>query len=610
MHQPLTPSRSAQREQVMPFGTRLSSDGVVFRLWAPDAAAVSVKILDLGLTMNMNRGPGDWNEAEVSTARPGMRYSFVLDDGTEVPDPASRYQPEDVDGPSEIVDPLAFEWSDTAWRGRPWEETILYELHIGTFTREGTFRAAIDRLDHLVDLGVTAIELLPVADFAGQWNWGYDGALLFAPDASYGRPEDLKALVNAAHDRGLSVFLDVVYNHFGPKGNHMQIYTPLMTDKHHTPWGPAVNYDDIGSETVRDFVFQNACFWINEYHFDGLRFDAVHEIADDSPRHMLQDLAERVRAATHNEHLHLIVENSDNQAGWLKRHENGSPWLYDAQWDDDVHHGLHAGLTGESHWYYADFTGRMDLIGRALAEGFSWQGEHLKHEDRIKGESSAFLPATAFVSYAQNHDQVGNRPFGERLTHLVEPRIARLWAAIYLLSPQIPMLFMGEEWGSERPFLFFSDVGEDLADLIRQGRSEELKKFPKTLTLGTPPDPMARETFEACKLDWETATGGEHARFLSLYKRLIGLRKAHVIPRLAGMAGYSGRYELLGPRVLRVSWTLGDGSTLTMTANLSPEPFDGINVWGSDHLWLEGFASGETLEGWSVVYSLSALAQG
>lgn len=593
-----------QREQETKFGTQILPKGVRFRLWAPLSEAVSLKIYDLELVVPMTPLPRGWYEVEVEEALPGMRYRFVLENGQEVPDPASRFQPEDLDGPSEIIDPRSFPWTDAGWRGRSWEETIIYELHVGTFTPEGTFRSAIGKLDALVDLGITAIEIMPVADFAGRWNWGYDGAHLFSPDSSYGRPEDLKALINEAHARGLSVFLDVVYNHFGPKGNFLKVYAPLMNTEHKTPWGPAVNFDAEGSETIRDYVFANARYWLNEFRFDGLRFDAVHEIRDYGPRHMLQDLAEQIRASTDGRFIHLIAENSDNQAGWLKRRDDGAPWLYDAQWSDDIHHSLHNAITGESFWYYADFENRLDLVGRSLAEGLAWQGEFMVHEGREKGEPSAFLPPTAFVSYAQNHDQAGNRPFGERLSHLVPPSCARLWAAIYLLSPQIPMLFMGEEWAAKQPFTFFSDVGADLADTIRQGREEEMKTFPRRGDQGKAPDPMAEDTFRACKLDWDDREEGEHARFLLLYRRLIELRKKEIIPRLAGMEGNSGRYDLLGERTLRVTWTLGDKSELSLVANLSSEPFNGINVWGSDHLWLEGFATGETLEGWSAVFTL------
>jgi maltooligosyltrehalose trehalohydrolase len=597
-------SHELQREQETKFGTQMLPNGVRFRLWAPLTSSVSLKIYDLERVVPMMALPRGWFEVEVEEARPGMRYRFVLENGQEVPDPASRFQPEDIDGPSEIIDPRSYGWTDAGWRGRPWEETIAYELHIGTFTQEGTFQAAKGKLDELVDLGITAIELMPLGDFAGRWNWGYDGAHLFSPDHTYGRPEDLKDLVNAAHARGLSVFLDVVYNHFGPKGNYLQVYTPLMNSKHQTPWGPAVNFDAEGSTLIRDYVFANARYWLNEYRFDGLRFDAVHEIRDFGPRHMLQDLAEQVRASTDGRFIHLIAENSDNQSGWLKRREDGAPWLYDAQWSDDIHHSVHNAITGENFWYYADFDKRLDLVGRALAEGLAWQGEYLTHEKRNKGEPSAFLPPTAFVAYAQNHDQTGNRPFGERLGHLVEPVRARLWAAIYLLSPQIPMVFMGEEWAAKQPFLFFSDVGEDLANKIRQGREAELATFPRLGDQGAPPDPMFGETFKACKLNWEDRNEDEHARFLSHYRQLIALRKKEIVPRLYGMQGNSGRYELLGQGAIRVSWTLGDGSELTLVANLSPNPFSDINIWSSDQLWLEGFATGETLEGWSAVFTL------
>jgi len=597
--------RVVQRDQQMKFGTQIIPHGVRFRLWAPFCQSVSLKIYDLNMVVPMQARPRGWYEVEVAEARPGMCYRFVLENGHEVPDPASRFQPEDIHGASEIIDPRAFGWTDEGWGGRPWEEMIIYELHVGTFTKEGTFRAIIDKLDYLADLGITAIELMPIGDFPGGRNWGYDGGHLFAPDSSYGRPEDLKALVDAAHARRLSVFLDVIYNHFGPKGNYMGVYTPLMTDRYDTPWGAAVNYDAEGSTTVRDFVSANARYWLNEYHFDGLRFDAVHEIRDYGPRHMLQDLAEQIRAATDGRHIHLIAENADNQAGWLKRREDGSPWLYDAQWSDDIHHALHNVITGENQWYYADFDGRIDLVGRALAEGLAWQGEYMQHEQREKGEPSAFLPPTAFVAYAQNHDQTGNRPFGERLAQLVPPHKARLWAALYLLAPQIPMLFMGEEWGTRTPFMFFSDVGEDLADAIRQGRLEEMKDFPRRADQSEPPDPMAKETFEACKLDWDEPSQDESARFMSLYRRLIDLRTRHIVPLLVGAEGFSGSYELLAPRVLKVSWKLAGGARLTLVANLSDEPFAGVSVWGPDQLWLEGFAEGDTLSAWSLVYTLT-----
>jgi maltooligosyltrehalose trehalohydrolase len=317
--------RPLRREQEMAFGTHFTATGVRFRLWAPHATAVSLRIIEPAMTLPMEARQDHWFELTLEGAGAGTRYWFVLDDGTEVPDPASRYQPDDVHGPSEVIDPLAYQWRDAGWRGRPWHEAVIYELHVGTFTPEGTFRAVIDRLDHLVALGITVIELLPVADFRGRWNWGYDGVLLFAPDASYGRPEDLKALVDACHARGLMIVLDVVYNHFGPEGHYMGIYAPIHTDKHMTPWGPGVNFDDRGAAQVRDFILSNARYWLNEFRFDGLRLDAVHEINDSGPRHVLMELAEQTRAATAGRHVHLIVENALNQAGWLKRRSDGAP---------------------------------------------------------------------------------------------------------------------------------------------------------------------------------------------------------------------------------------------------------------------------------------------
>lgn len=591
------------REQEMKFGTQLTGTGVRFRLWAPEAQAVSLKLYDPNQVLPMTALPRGWYELEVHGAGQGHRYRFVLDDGSEVPDPASRYQPDDVDGPSEVIDPRAFSWTDAGWRGRPWEEAIFYELHIGTFTPEGTFAAAIEHLGHLADLGITAIEIMPLADFKGCWNWGYDGALLFAPDASYGRPEDLKAFIDAAHALDIMVMLDVVYNHFGPKGNYMDVYAPLMTDKHKTPWGPAVNYDDDGSHLIREFVFANARYWLNEFHMDGLRFDAVHAIDDTGPKHMLGDLAEQIRAATDGRHIHLVCENSENQANWLKRRNDGTPGLYTAQWSDDIHHLLHSTVTGEKFWYYADFAGRTDLLGRALAEGFAYQGEYMEHEGGNRGEPSAFLPPTAFVTYIQNHDQAGNRPFGERLNALVPVQAARTLAAINLLSPHTPLLFMGEEWAARQPFMFFSDVGSDLADTIRNSRKEELKDIPVPDGVRQP-DPMARSTFEACKLDWHALGEQASVRQLSLYRRLIALRQKEIVPRLVGAPGHSGQYEIIGPKAVQVTWTLGDGSELSLVCNLSNEPLEGISVWGTDHLWLEGFATGSTLDAWSAVFRL------
>jgi maltooligosyltrehalose trehalohydrolase len=596
------------REQTSKFGTQILSSGVRFRLWAPNTSAVSVKLFDPNQIVPMHKLERGWYEVEVDHVVAGRHYKFVLDNGTEVPDPASRYQPEDVDGPSEVIDPRSYRWQDLGWRGCPWEETILYELHVGTFTTEGTFAAAQRKLADLAELGVTAVQLMPVADFKGRWNWGYDGAMLFAPDSSYGRPEDLKAFVDAAHALEIMVFLDVVYNHFGPHGNYMSIYAPVVTEAHSTPWGPAVNFDDEGSRMIRDFVFANARYWLNEYNLDGLRFDAVHEIQDSGPRHMLQDLAEQVRGATDGRHIHLVAENSRNQAGWMVRRSDGTPGLYTAQWNDDLHHLLHWAATGEHFWYYGDYAGHLEWLGRALAEGFAYQGDFRERLGENWGEPSAHLPPTAFVSFVQNHDHIGNRPLGERIGQLVPPQAARTLAAIVLLSPQVPLLFMGEEWAASTPFLFFTDPGEALADAIRAGRAEEIKDLPVPEG-ATPPDPIAEATFAASKLDWKEREQDEHGRTYSLYRKLIAIRQQQIAPRLRGIKGNSGTYEMIGEHGLRVRWILGDGSEYSVVANLSSEPLDEVNVWSGDHLWLEGFATGDVLDPWSAVFSLRA-AQG
>lgn len=589
----------------MKFGTQILPEGVRFRLWAPDHKDVGVHIHDLKRTMPMQVKPRGWLEVIVPDARPGMLYTFELPNGHHVPDPASRFLPQDVLGPSEIIDPLAFEWTDRGWVGRPWEETILYELHIGTFTPQGTFRAAIDKLDHLAELGINTIELMPVGDFNGRWNWGYDGASLFAPDASYGRPEDMKAFINAAHGKGIGVFLDVIYNHFGPKGNHLGSYVPLTNSEVRTPWGEALNFDGDDAGMIRELIFSNARYWLSEYHLDGLRLDAAHEIYDEGPRHLLLELAEQARAATDGRQVHLVQENSLNQVNWLKRRETGAPWLYDAQWSDDIHHAIHAVMTGDPGAYYADFLGRIDLVGRALAEGVGWQGEYMVHEQKHKGEPSAFLPATAFVAFMQNHDQVGNRPWGKRVSTQLPPEALRMWSAILLLSPQIPLLFMGEEWAADTPFLFFSDIGEDLADTIRASRKEELKNYPDAQQNNLP-DPMDQDSFVASKLDWDELGSGDHAGMLAHYRALIALRKEAIIPRLHGMAGHSGRYAILGDRVISVEWILGDGSVLTLLANLGAEPVDNVAIREEGHIWLEGSANGNILGGWTALFRLSS----
>ncbi len=591
----------------MPFGTQLSPDGVHVRLWAPNHSTVQLAIEGYEQPRSLHALGNGWHQLEVDEAGPGTLYQFLLPNGLRVPDPASRFQPRDVHGPSEVIDPNAYQWGEDNWTGRPWEECVLYELHVGAFTREGTFRGAIQRLDELADLGVTAIELMPIADFPGRRNWGYDGVLLFAPDSSYGRPEDLKALIDAAHARGIMVLLDVVYNHFGPDGNYLAAYAPIFTDRHHTPWGAAVNYDAEGSEAVRDLIVHNALFWIQEYKLDGLRLDAVHAILDDTSPHILEEISSRVRAAAGQRHVHLLLENEENLASRLTRAEDGRPVQFTAQWNDDIHHVLHTAATGESTGYYAEYAGDTELLGRALAEGFAFQGQMMTYRGHPRGEPSGNLPPTAFVAFIQNHDQVGNRAFGDRLTTCASPEAVRAVAAIYLLAPQIPMIFMGEEWGAAQPFPFFCDFNAELSDAVRNGRRAEFAKFPEFQDPEQReriPDPTAPETFLSAKLRWEDSGHGPHAEWRDWYRRVLAVRHTEIIPRLVGIGGDAGSYEILGHLAVRVRWRLADCAKLVLTANLNATPLAGIDLPKGRVLWSEGLPENGSLAPWSVVWTL------
>ncbi len=598
-----------RRIRRLPQGATLQEDGVHFRLWAPACEYVDIAFEGSGEVLRMQPCGDGWHEAKSHSARAGTLYRFVLPDGLRVPDPASRFQPHDVHGPSEVIDPEAYAWADGAWAGRPWHEAVVYELHVGSFTVDGTFRAAITRLDYLRSLGVTAIELMPIADFPGRWSWGYDGALLYAPDSSYGRPEDLKALVDAAHARGLMVLLDVVYNHFGPDGNYLSVYAPqFFTERHHTPWGAAINYDGECSGIVRRFVIENALYWIEEFHLDGLRLDAVHAIIDDSPMHLLHELAECVRAVAGDRPVHLVLENERNAASRLQRDANGIPCHYTAQWNDDLHHVLHVAATGEAHGYYADYLGDIEKLGRALAEGFAFQGEVMTYRGAPRGEPCAGLPPTAFVGFIQNHDQVGNRAFGERITAIAVPETVRAIAAVYLLLPQVPMLFMGEEWGAAQPFPFFCDFTGELAEAVRQGRRKEFARFPAFRDAAAQariPDPQASATFLAAKLDWSAPDKPPHAAWLAWYRRLLTVRHTMIVQRIP-LIGSAARYELVGDGAVLVRWRLSAQDELALAANLSGAAVSGFPPAEGTVLWHEGGAQAEdgTLPPWTVRWSL------
>ena len=593
----------------MPFGAELQADCVRFALWAPEVESVQVEIDGLSEALPMQPRQNGWFELLTAKVKAGNCYRFILPDGTKVPDPASRHQPEDVHGPSEVIDPSGYTWNDAAWQGRPWPEAVLYELHVGAFTEGGTFRSAIDKLDHLAALGITALQIMPVADFPGRWNWGYDGVLLYAPDSSYGRPEDMKALVDAAHARNMTVMLDVVYNHFGPDGNYLPTYAkPIFTDRHCTPWGNAVNYDGPGSETVREFVIQNALYWLREYHLDGLRLDAVHQIKDGSDTHLLDELADRVRAIDWGRPIHLVLENEKNQAQRLIRDEGGRPLLYTAQWNDDMHHVLHTAATLEGHGYYGDYLEDTEKLGRALAEGFAFQGEMMQSIDRDRGEPSAFLPPTAFIAFMQNHDQIGNRAFGERINAIASPEAVHAIAAVYLLLPQVPMLFMGEEWGSSQPFPFFCDFSGDLAAAVSKGRREEFASFPEFKDPEQReriPDPEDPQTFRSGKLDWNEATQGAHAEWIGWYRNILDIRRTRALPLLQEIGGHAGTYQVLAPGAVVVRWHVDADTELQLEANLSDTSVSGFAEPKGMQLWQEGPPrEGDLLRPWSVVWSV------
>ena len=545
---------------------------------------------------------GDWFAVSDPHAHAGSRYAFELADGLRVPDPASRSQPDGVHGPSALVDAAAFAWPDDGWQGRPWAEHVLYELHVGTFTFEGTYASAAARLDDLVTLGITAVELMPVAAFPGARNWGYDGVLPYAPYAGYGTPDDLKRFVVAAHARGLAVLLDVVYNHFGPEGNYLHAYAPVFfNERAHTPWGAAL---DVTVPAVRAYFAENAAYWLAEYRFDGLRLDATHAIVDPDAPAFLHEVRTTARAACEpGRHIALVVENDMNDAQLL---DDG----YDAQWNDDVHHCAHVLATGEVTGYYRDYASDpTGLLARALTSGFAYQGERSPHrEDVERGSPSARFPLTAFVSFLQNHDQIGNRAFGERLSRLASPDALRAVAALVFLAPSPPLVFMGEEWAASTPFLFFSDFGGELARAVTEGRRREFAAFPAFADPAAReliPDPEAPETFAASRLRWEERGEPDHARMLSFVTDLLHRRAREIVPFIAGLRGTAAAFTQVGDRGLQLRWQLADG-VLHADANLAETPLTGLGerLDGVTFTATHGAVyAGGTAPAWSVRWS-------
>jgi maltooligosyltrehalose trehalohydrolase len=564
----------------MPFGAEFTDDGWVrFRLWAPGARSVDLSLDDgkgVPQVLPMTRLDDSYYEVITAKARAGSLYRYRINGENEVPDPASRRNPEDVHGPSQVVDPTDFNWTDDGWHSRPWHEAVVYELHVGTFSPEGTFAGAQARLDHLVELGINVIELMPIADFPGKRGWGYDGVLQFAPESAYGTPNELKSFIAEAHKRGIAVMLDVVYNHFGPEGNYLGMYAPqFFTSRHHTPWGEAINFDGEHARPVRDFFINNTLYWLEEYHFDGLRFDAVHAIMDDSKKHIMTEIAESARAyAGGDRNIYLVLENGANQARFLGAPGRSSK--YDAQWDDDVHHCLHTILTGENDGYYSDYAEQPHAkLCRSLAEGFVYQGEHSDYEKKPRGEPSAHLPPTAFVIFLQNHDQIGNRALGERLGHIVKNEQAlRAATAVLLLAPSPPMLFMGEEWNAPEPFPYFCDFEQELATKVREGRKKEFahfERFRDPAHSDSLPDPTIASTMKSACLDWSKLSMPAHEDWLDLYRRLLMIRQRDIVP-LVPQIRFGACSKLEVGAAFAVDWALSEGSVLHLIANLADEP--------------------------------------
>ena len=494
-----------------------------FRVWAPKAERVRVEVN--GNRHAMQRTGGGWWQADVAEAGPGSEYAYFLnDEDLALPDPRSEWQPHGVHGRSRVADHAAFAWSDAGWQAPPLSSSILYEVHVGTFTPEGTLDAAQKKLDALHELGITHVELMPMNSFPGRQGWGYDGVDLFAPHEPYGGPEALKRFVNACHEKGLAVLIDVVYNHLGPSGNYLGKFGPYFTDSHHTPWGAAVNLEDAGSHEVRRFFCDNALFWLREYHFDGLRLDAVHAYMDRSAINFMEQIAAEVHAlqAETGRHYVVIAESDLNDPRQVTAPEAGGYGM-DAQWSDDFHHALVTALSGDRRGYYADF-GTLEQIAKALRDVYVYDGRYSPYRDRVHGKPVCGLPGWRFLGYAQNHDQVGNRVKGERLSQIVSFGRAKIAAAMVMTAPFLPMVFQGEEWAASAPFLFFTNHDPELGKLVSEGRAKEFARFgwkPEDI-----PDPQAQATYERSQLNWSERATGCHAEMLEWYRRLIDLRRS------------------------------------------------------------------------------------
>ena len=539
-----------------------------FRVWAPQAKAVELVVESPGrCTYPMQPDAGGFFALERTEPGPGGRYRYLVDGAGPFPDPASRFQPEGVHGPSEVIDPGAFTWHDQDWSGVALERLVLYELHVGTFTPEGTFLAVRERLPVLADLGVTAILLMPLGDFAGRWNWGYDGVSPFAPAHCYGRPDDLRSLVDQAHRLGLAVHLDVVYNHFGPDGAYQGRFSPGYASRtHRSPWGAGVNFDGPGAGPVRGYVIENALHWIHEYHFDGLRLDATHAIVDQSPVHILAELASAVHdsLAGTERHALVIAEDVRNLADLVRGEERGGRGL-DAVWSDDFHHQVRVAVAGDRDGYFADFDGTTEGIAATARQGWYFTGQPSTYYGGPRGSDPADLPRQRCVFFLQNHDQVGNRAFGDRLHHRIDPAVWRALSVLLLFLPETPLLFMGQEWAAATPFQFFTDHHPELGRAVTEGRRRDFSRFrafSDPAVSQTIPDPQARETLDASHLDWRERDQPVHAAVLRLYRKLLALRRSLAPADGPGSAAFT--IVALDDHVLRLERRGSRSTTLAL----------------------------------------------
>jgi len=549
-------------------GATVRDDGVMFRVWAPRCRTVEV-VIEGRRPLELNAQPDGLFEALVPGLAAGVRYQFRLDGQRYRPDPVSRFQPEGVHGPSMTVDPGAFAWTDQMFTGHAAADLVIYELHVGTFTRAGTFEAIVAHLPQLVELGVTALELMPVAEFPGSRNWGYDGVHLFAPQSTYGGPRGLRRLVDACHAHGLSVILDVVYNHLGPEGNYLSEFGPFFTDRYRTPWGGAVNFDGSDADGVRRHFVENARAWVREFHIDALRLDAIHAIFDTSPVHVLTEIGAGAReeARALGRPVHVMAESHDNDRRLVLPAEDGGIGL-DAVWSDDFHHAVHVCLTGERGGYYTDYREPRQLA-TALAEGFAFQGEYSEYFGRDRGTPSADLPGDRFVICVQNHDQVGNRAQGDRLSTIVPFEAVKLAAGLLLAAPAIPLLFMGEEYGETAPFQFFTSfLDRDLADAVRKGRTEEFTRF---AWQGAVPDPGEPATFVRSRLSHSLAGAPRHRELYQYYRRWLALRRSHPALGTRGKERTHAAIDAKGT-LLTVARDAAGGPGVRLFANLTNEP--------------------------------------